>query len=427
MKLNKVGVCLAVSLSMPAWALASPMQSSNAASDTAATNGASDSAKGTGGKEDSEQGDGANAGTDSAKPQAANGEAIAEVPEYHPFEFHAQGTWIFQKHPSFGAEYTGQNSLRTHPETSFTLSATGYFAAHLWTGGEFYADLETLRGKPFSNLTGFGGFPNGELEKGAGLEPALYLPRIFYRQVWGFGGGTDNLESDQHQLGETVDHDRFVLTVGKLSITDLFDNNLFSHDARTQFFNAAMGDYGSYDYAADGRGYTGGIAGELDWNTWAFRAGRFLQPRSADGTALAFRILDYHGDQFEVDHSHTFFDQPGKIRLLAFINRADMGSFDDALAYARRTDTIPSLNRVRRPQDKRGYGVNLEQNLTADIGLFGRIGWNDGRTETYAYSEIERSAQIGLSIKGTQWKRRRRHHWRWLRGQWTVARAPTLS
>ena len=391
MKLLTLGLWLTLFAVLPIKAMADPMQSSHAAADGSAA-GSTDVTL----PDDS---------TNAQQPDAAAGDAAADVPQYHEFEFHAQGTWIFQKHPSFGAEYSGPNSLKTHPETSFTLSATAFFAAHLWQGGEFYADAETLRGKPFSNLTGFGGFPNGELEKGAGLEPAGYVPRIFYRQTWGFGGGTDNLDSDQHQLGETVDHNRFVLTIGKVSITDLFDNNLFSHDARTQFFNAAMGDYGSYDYAADGRGYTGGIAGELDWDVWAFRAGRFMQPRSADGTGLDFQIMDYHGDQFEIDHSHTLFDQPGKIRFLAFINRAVMGSYDDALAYAQRTDTVPSLNRVRKPQDKRGYGVNLEQNLTSDIGLFGRLGWNDGQTETYAYSEIERIAQIGLSIKGTQWMR----------------------
>ena len=345
---------------------------------------------------------GADGSTDSV-PDASS--AAPPAPEFHQFEFHAQGTWIFQDKPSFSAAYSGPQSLETRAETSFTLSSTGYFAAHLWSGGEFYLDAELFRGQPFSNLLGFGGFPNGELQKGIGHDLADYIPRAFWRQTFGLGGASDEEQSDQHQLGETLDHNRLVLTVGKLAVTDLFDNNQFSHDPRTQFMNWASYDYGSYDFAADVRGYSWGVAAELDEGDWAFRAGRFLMPRLADGNQLNYSIMNYHGDQVEVDHAHALFGQPGKLRIMMFLNRSIMGSFDDALAYAARNHAIPSVANVRKPQDKRGYGLNGEQNLSDDVAVFARLGWADGQTETYAFAEIERTDQIGLSIKGTRWKR----------------------
>jgi high affinity Mn2+ porin len=332
-------------------------------------------------------------------------QAAAEAAQFHQFEFHAQGTWIFQEKPAFGAAYSGPESLQTRAETSFTLSATGYFAAHLWQGGEFYLDAELFRGQPFSNLLGFGGFPNGELQKGIGHDLADYIPRAFWRQTFGFGGGSEEKQSDQHQLGETLDHNRLVLTAGKLAVTDLFDNNQFSHDPRSQFMNWASYDYGSYDFAADIRGYSWGAAAELDEGDWAMRAGRFLMPRLPDGNQLNYSIMNYHGDQIEVDHSHVLFGEPGKIRVMMFLNRSIMGSFNDALTYAAENHSIPSVATVRKPQDKRGYGINGEQNLTDDIGVFVRLGWADGQTETYSFAEIEQTDQIGLSIKGTRWRR----------------------
>ena len=328
-----------------------------------------------------------------------------QPPAFDEFEFHAQGTWIFQEKPSFPAAYSGPESLQTRGETSFTLSTTGYFAAHLWQGGEFYLDAELFRGQPFSDLLGFGGFPNGELQKGVGHNLADYFPRGFWRQTFGLGGGSDQKQSDQHQLAETLDHNRLVLTAGKLAVTDLFDDNQFSHDPRTQFMNWASYDYGSYDFAADVRGYTWGVAAELDEGDWAVRAGRFLVARLPDGNQLNWSIMNYHGDQIEIDHAHTVFGQPGKLRALMFLNRSIMGSFNDALAYAARNHTIPILAPVRKPQDKRGYGLNGEQNLSDDIGLFARLGWSDGQTETYSFAEIERTDQVGLTIKGTRWKR----------------------
>ncbi|HEY1226279.1 MAG TPA: carbohydrate porin, partial [Ramlibacter sp.] len=47
----------------------------------------------------------------------------------------------------------------------------------------------------------------------------------------------------------------------------------------------------------------------------------------------------------------------------------------------------------------------VEQALGEDAGLFARASWNDGKSETYAFAEIERSLSAGLTLKGGAWGR----------------------
>jgi hypothetical protein len=322
-----------------------------------------------------------------------------------PFEAHFQGTYIWQDKPAFSAAYTGPKSLLPAAEKSYTSSLTAYLALRTNTGGAVYVDPEMIEGVALSNLQGLGGPPNGELQKVSGPNPTFYVPRAFFRQVFGLGGPTLDLDSAFNQLGETVDRNRIVLTLGKVAITDIFDNNSFAHDPRTQFANWTASDFGSYDFAADVRGYSWGGALEVDWQDWALRAGRFLVPRESNGAQLNYSIMNYHGDQIELERDFSILDQPGKLRLLAFRNAAIMGSYLDAIKLARATGTVPSVADVRRPKDKVGWGLNGEQNLTGDFALFGRLGWADGQTETYSFTEVERTRQLGATLKGTRWQR----------------------
>ena len=240
----------------------------------------------------------------------------------------------------------------------------------------------------------------------AGPVLKLYQARLFMRQTWSMGGETDAVESDANQLAGTKDRRRLVLTAGNLSVLDLFDDNSFSHDPRVHFMNWALMTHGAFDYAADARGYSWGIALEYFRDDWAFRAGRFVQPKEPNQLALDPRILDHYGDQVEIERSHLLHGRPGTLRLLAFRNRSRMARFQDALDLAAATGTAPDIDLVRNAEHlKYGFGVNVEQNVTADIGLFGRASWADGRTETYAFTEIDRSVAGGASIKGTAWHR----------------------
>lgn len=318
---------------------------------------------------------------------------------------HFQGTYIWQKKPAFTAAYTGVNSLRPEAEKSYSLSATAAFGWRPWAGGELYLDPEVAQGVPLSDLTGLGGMSNGEQEKSGGPNPVFYRARLFLRQSWGLGGEREAVASDANQLAGMVDKRRVVVTLGNLALVDLFDNSAFAHDGRTQFMNWALLAHGAYDFAADARGYTSGAAVEYFYDDWAARAGRFMLPVESNGLALDTRLFKHFGDQVELEHAHALGGQAGKLRLLAFRNRAVMGGFRDALADAAANGGAPDVARVRRERAKLGFGVNLEQNLTADAGVFARAGWSDGASETYSFAEIDRSLSAGAVVKGRAWGR----------------------
>ena len=197
-----------------------------------------------------------------------------------------------------------------------------------------------------------------------------------------------------------------MLTVGNLSVADLFDDNSYSHDPRTQFLNWSLISMGAYDFAADARGYTSGVALEWFHDDWAVRAGRFALPLEPNQQALDVQLFKRFGDQIEVEHGHALGGLPGKLRLLVFRDRARMARFDDAVALARPVGGVPDINLVRdRVQDKWGYGLGLEQAVARHVGLFARWSKADGQTEPYAFTEIDRSLSGGVLIDGAAWGR----------------------
>lgn len=316
-----------------------------------------------------------------------------------------QTTYIWQRKPSMSAPYSGTNSLLTEREKAYSLTATGYFGLRAWKGAEFYFDPEMVQAVPLSNLRGLGGLTNSEQQKTSGPSPTFYRARLFLRQTFGFGGGSDAVESGPNQLAGMVDKRRLVVTVGNVGVIDIFDNNAYAHDARTQFTNWTFLTHGAFDYAADARGYTWGAAAEYYYDDWALRAGRFMGPDVSNGLRLDTRLTQHYGDQIEVEHAHILAGQPGKVKLLAFRNREVMGNFTDAIAYARVNGGTPDVANVRQESTKLGYGVSMEQSLRSDVGLFARVSWADGKTETYSFTEIENSISTGIAVKGERWGR----------------------
>ena len=325
--------------------------------------------------------------------------------ETETWQIKFQTTGVVQHKPGFSAPYTGTNSLLTNRENSRSVTMTLFAGLRPWAGGEIYANPEMAIGVPFSELKGLGGFNNGEMARTSGPDPTFYRARLFLRQTWGFGGGSERAESDQNQLAGKVDANRLVLTLGNVSALDLFDDNKYSHEPRRAFLNWSLMTYGAWDYPADARGYTQGAALEYITPEWALRAGRFMQPKDSNGLPLNSRIMSSYGDAVEVERGYKLGGQSGRVRLLAFRNQAVMGSFSDANAFATAAGGAPDLTLVRTAQAKVGGGISIEHDLGKDIGLFARASGNDGKTETFAFTEIDRSLGGGVVIKGTRWQR----------------------
>lgn len=317
------------------------------------------------------------------------------------FSLHFQSTVTPQAYPGFPADYSGPHSLPNQSDARTSFSSTLFLGARLWPGGEFYADPEMFAGQGVGHGFGLAAYPNGDINRVTTYHPTVYLARAFYRQTFGFGGETENLEADQNQLASTVDVSRLTLTLGKFSAADIFDANAYAHDPRSQFLNWALFDNPAWDYPADIRGYTYGAAAELNQAKWAVRYGLFMEPSVASGPHLDYHVGRAFGQVAEFEQKYALgASRPGKVRFGAYWNRADMGNYVAASKLP-----IPDITRTRATSGKYGVGINLEQQLTPDLGLFSRLGWQDGRREDWAFTEIDRTASLGLSLKGTGWSR----------------------
>ena len=354
-------------------------------------------------------------------------QALAEEPGEERWNAYGQFTYIWHQKESFPAAYTNlngsTNSLVPDRERSYTSTATAFLGLKPWKDAELYAVPEVISELPLSNLHGLGGsIQNAELEKNGKRTPTLYRSRLFLRQTWGFGGDSTPVESGPMQLAGSVDSRRFVLTAGNLAIIDIFDKNAYAGDVRQQFLNMNFLTQAAFDFAADARGYSWGLAGEYYRDEWAFRFGRFLGPKNPSELPLDTRIMKYYGDQFEIERKHDLFGQPGKLRLLAYRNVENMGRWDDAINafksdpnknattcttfnYGSGNASAPDLCWARRRNVKIGLGVNLEQAIAEDVGVFFRAMKSDGHTEVYSYTATDSSMSLGTLIKGNRWGR----------------------
>ena len=325
-----------------------------------------------------------------------------------PVNIHGQTTYINQRYNNFTSSYSGENSLSSLKSMSYTWSGTLFFGARLAPNTDIYFNPEVVSGVPFSDLVGLGGFSNGEATKAAGLNAKFYSARAFLRQTFNQEGDKVVLENEANQITQTVSSNRVVVTAGQFSTLDIFDDSKYAKDPRIQFMNWGNMTYLAYDYAADARGYSTGLAGEWYLSNWVMRASRMLAPKNPNGRDLNWQIFNTYGDQIEVERQHNIADLPGKVSVLAYRNRMILARFQDATNYvlANNAQGTQAINNVRTNyQYKTGIGVNGEQALTKDLGIYGRAFTSDGHTETMSFTEADNSISVGMGLNGTSWSR----------------------
>ena len=339
-----------------------------------------------------------------AAPMARAADAADPAGMADGWQFNGQATYVDQYHPSFDSPYSGPNSLNPHSANNETADVTLYAGHRLWDGAEFWINPEIDQGFGLSNTLGIAGFPSGEAYKIGADAPYLRVPRAFVRQVFNLGGEVQKVDAAPNQLAENVAANNLTLTVGKFSVVDVFDNNSYAHDPRGDFMNWSVIDGGAFDYAADSWGFTNGVA--LEWNTgdWSARGGLFQMSEVPNA-----KISGYHFHDFmsvgELEHRHKWMNHPGKLKLLVYADRADMGSYVDAVAQAQAGGTTPNTALVRRYATNLGFVVNLEQEVVDNVGIFARASSHDGGYEAYEFSDIDRSLSAGVSLQGALWGR----------------------
>ena len=331
----------------------------------------------------------------SALPASARPEAWA---------VYGQLTNVTQRHNRFRSPYSGTNSLEARGRTEETTDATLYAGLRPWPGAEFWLNAEVDQGFGLSNTVGVAGFPSGEAYKVGANTPYLRLPRAFLRQTISLGTPLETVEGSANQLPGAVAADKVVLTVGKFSVTDIFDTNSYAHDPRTDFLNWSVIDAGAFDYAADSWGFTYGGSVEVSAGAWAWRGGVFQLSAVPNGKVTGLH-LGHFMLVIEAEHSHEWLGLAGKVKVLGFVNRGDMGRYDDAVRLATATGEAPDTSLVRRRSSRAGVTLNSEQSLGAGVGAFARLGFNDGSKEAYEFTEINNSLSGGVSVGGASWRR----------------------
>ena len=322
------------------------------------------------------------------------------------WNFHYQSTVISQYHPDFKAKYSGQNSLSSGSEATVSITGTLFFGFKLWKGATGYFNPEISGGSGFSQTRGAAGFPNGEVYRVSDAAPKVYVGRLFVRQVFALSDEYNFVEDDVNHIGQRELTSYLAVYAGKFSVMDFFDDNKYSHDPRTQFYNWSLMGNPAWDYPANTRGYTYGVTVELVKPKWGLRFATVLMPRNANGWIMDPDIANARAQAIEFEHKYSLGNQSGTLHLISYLNQSRMGNYKRAIDWGAANATTPAIDSVSRVGGtKYGFGINIEQTLTRNSGFFLRAGWNDGHNETWAFTEIDRHLSLGFSFKGTSWGR----------------------
>ncbi len=322
------------------------------------------------------------------------------------FNLHFQVTYINQTKPGMRAKYSDSLSLSAGRLNQNSVTSTLFLGGKLWKGGYVFVNPEIAGGSGLSGAQGMGGSSNGETFRVGNPAPALYLARAYFEQTFPLDDKTEKQMDDENHLDMDVPDDYLKFTVGKFSLADMFDNNDLSNTPRTQFMNWSLMNNGAWDFAANVRGYTYIAAAELDYSFLNYKFAVANLPKIANGPDLNTNISQELAINAQVAAKFNIHKLPGHASLLYFNNRADMGNYDQALQEATTKNSIPDVIATRkRGRHKYGFGLNFEQQFPKDLGLFGRLGWNDGKNETWNFTEIDKTASLGINVNGTSWHR----------------------
>lgn len=285
-----------------------------------------------------------------------------------------------------------------------TNDATLFIGVRLAPNTELYLNPEIDQGFGLSNAMGIAGYTSGTAYKLGQAKPYAMLQRAFVRHTINLGGEWQALDSEANQLSGKRTADNVIITAGKFSVVDIFDNNRYAHDPRGDFLNWSVLDSGAFDYAADAWGFTFGAAVEWNQGNWTWRNGIFNMSTVPGSTRFGFNFKQFELVT-EVERRHQIGDRLGAVKLLAFVNRGYMASYADAVQWGVQNGQTPDVEAVRKRASMPGAALIVEQELTPTLGMFVRASANSGKKETFDFTEITRSLVVGLSQNGADWGR----------------------
>src|SRR5271165_2000251 len=325
------------------------------------------------------------------------------------FWISGQANFIFQTHPPFHAPYGGTHSLSPNYEKATSRVLTLYTGVRLNNSAEILVDIEEAGGTALTQGFGLAGNTDLDIVRNPSLSKEPYLGRAQIHKV--FALSKDKIENQRNfwSLFEELPRRRLEVRFGKFSMPDFFDINSVGSDTHLQFINWTTDNNGAYDYAADTRGYTVGLTADYEDRNWGFRFAEALMPKVANGIDLVWKPWQVHAENWEYEWRHGVIPKKaGVVRLLAYTNYANMGIYRDAIAnFEEGLTPVPEItNHPWHITRKYGFGVNVEQNLTRYLTAFARFGWDNGKTESFAYTEVDQTLAEGVGANGVWWRRK---------------------
>jgi high affinity Mn2+ porin len=341
-----------------------------------------------------------------ARPARADDGTLLDHPDA-PWWLSGQLNVIGQAQPGFHAPYTGDNSFRPDSHGAVSFVATVYAGYELTPTTAIVIAPESAGGGGLSDAVGIAGFTNLDVVRNPTLGATPYLARAFIDQVIPLSDTRQPHDRDPIHVLRTLPERRIEIRAGKLSTVEAFDLNAIGSDSHLQFMNWAIDNNGAYDYAADTRGYTLGVTAEYAEPGWSLRLGEMLMPTVANGIDYDFDVAHARGENLELELHDDLGGRPGTVRLLGYLNHARMGRYADAIAAVERGEVaVPDITASRQAgRIKYGAGLNAEHELGEALRGFVRLGWNDGATESFAYTEVDNTVALGADLRGTAWQR----------------------
>lgn len=320
-----------------------------------------------------------------------------------------QANFIFQTHPAFYAKYSGTNSFPPEYEKATSRVMTLYTGFQITKSIEVLVDVEETGGEGLGQALGIAGYVNLDVVRNPTLSQSPYLSRYIYHQVFALSPEKTEAARGPLMTFSALPARRLEFRFGKMGISDFFDLNAVGSDSHLQFMNWAVDQNGAYDYAADTRGYTYAAILEYQSPKWGVRLGEALMPTVANGQDLQWNLTKANGTNLEFELHRGFLKKKdGIIRVLMYLNNANMGVYQRANEQYLANPTLPPkiTNHPLQVETKYGFGLNFEQAVSKDILVYGRFGWNNGKTESWAYTEIDQTVQVGAGFAGRLWKRK---------------------
>lgn len=346
---------------------------------------------------------------DTQTPEADTIPVMFPHPETGRFWVSGQANFISQWHPPFHSLYQGPNSLSPHYEKAISRVLTLYTGVRLNDSTEGLVDVEEAGGSALSSGLGLAGNTDLDIVRNPLLSKAPYLARAMIHKV--FALSKDKIVNQRGWLSlfDELPRRRLEIRFGKFTMPDFLDVNSAGSDTHFQFMNWTVDNSGAWDYAADTRGYTVGVMADYEDRNWGFRFAEGLMPKVANGIDLVWRPWQAHAENWEYELRRGVIPKkPGVVRVLAFTNYANMGIYRDAVAqFEKGLVSTPDITfhpwHITR---KYGFSVNLEQNLASNLTLFARCGWDNGKTESFAYTEVDLTFAEGVGVNGARWHRK---------------------